>query len=206
MLELIPDADPAVLRRWGVTDCERVDRNALTRSLTRLQHDEAAPPADPARLIRHIRDRYHRALVEVIEDAVSLATACEAAHSGEERWPHGLSDRLIEILEALEHHQQREDAVVFPLMLKGAAGATKAAGIMETEHAHVRSLLDAVLALTRGFEIPAQACAKWRVLYVLCCKINLDIRDQMKLEERELFAPRIRESTEVGVCSTATFD
>src|SRR5690606_40373740 len=70
-------SDLAVLRRWGVTDCERVDRRALTRSLTRLQHDEAAPAPDLSRLIRHIRARYHRTLIEVIGDAVSLATACE---------------------------------------------------------------------------------------------------------------------------------
>ncbi|MDP3803535.1 hemerythrin domain-containing protein [Brevundimonas sp.] len=204
-LDLIPEADPSVLRRWGVTDCGRVDRRALTRSLTLLQDDEVAPPADTTRLIRHIRDRYHRALVGVIEDAVALATACEAAHGGQELWPHGLSDRLMGILESLEHHQQREDAVVFPMLLAEKPQAAEAARIMEAEHARIRNQLDVVLALTQGFEVPAQACAKWRVLYVLCCKINVDVREQMRLEERELFSPRIRESTEASVCSDAMF-
>ncbi|HWQ87106.1 hemerythrin domain-containing protein [Brevundimonas sp.] len=204
-LDLIPEADPRSLRRWGVTDCDQIDRRALTRSLTRLQHDEVAPPADMTRLIRHIRDRYHRALVGVIEDAVALATACEVAHSDKELWPHGLCDRLIGILESIEHHQQREDAVVFPLLLADQPQAAKAARIMEAEHAGIQGQLDVVLALTRGFEVPAQACAKWRVLYVLCCKINTDVREQMRLEERELFSPCIRESTEVSVCSDAMF-
>ena len=203
--DLIPDADPRVLRRWGVADCDRVDRGALTRSLTRLQHDEVAPPSDVARLVRHIRDRYHRALVEVIGDAVALATACETAHSGEEIWPHGLSDRLIEILEALEHHQQREDAVVFPMLLAEKPRAAGAARIMEAEHARIRRLLDALHSLTRGFEAPAGACAKWRVLLVLCCKINVDIREQMRLEECELFSAHIRDTTEDSVCSAAMF-
>lgn len=204
-LELIPEVDPAVLRRWGVTECDRVDRRALTRSLTRLQHDETAPPADTVRLVRHIRQRYHRELIGVIEDAVALATACEAALSAEALWPHGLADRLIEILEALEHHQQREDVVVFSLLLAQRPRPDEAVSLMETEHAHIRDLLDAILALTQGFEVPAAVCAKWRVLYVLCCKIDVDIREQMRLEERELFSPPIRDTTEARVCSAATF-
>lgn len=187
-LDLIPEADPAVLRRWGVTDCDRVDRRALTRSLTRLQHDEVAPPSDTARLIRHIRDRYHRALVGVIEDAVALAAACEAAHSGEALWPHGLGDHLVEILEALEHHQQREDAVVFPMLLAETPRAAEAAKFMKAEHDRIRGLLDVLRALTQGFEIPTGACVKWRVLYLLACKIDVDTREQMGLEERELFS------------------
>lgn len=204
-LELIPRADPAVLRRWGVTECDRVDRRALTRSLTRLQDDETAPPADTARLVDHIRQRYHHDLIGVIEDAVALATACEAAHSAEAHWPHGLADRLVEVLEALEHHQQREDAVVLSLLLAETPRLDGAERLMETEHAHLRGLLDGLLALTRGWEVPPGVCAKWRVLYVLCCKIDVDIREQMRLEEGELFWPPIRDTTEAGDCSAATF-
>lgn len=187
-VDLIPKADPAVLRRWGVTDCGQVDRAALIRSLAGMQDDQVAPPSDMACLIRHIRDRYHCALIELIEDAVALAVACETAHSGEDLWPHGLSDRLIEILEALEHHQQREDAVVFPMLLAETPRAAEAARIMEAEHARIRHLLDVVLAVTQSFRVPTAACASWRLLYVLACKIDLDIREQMKLEERELFS------------------
>lgn len=204
-LDLIPAADPVALRRWGVSDCGRIDRRALYDSLARLQHDEAAPPSDAARLVRHIRDRYHHALVDVIGDAIALATACETAHSGDDLWPHGLSDHLIEILEAVEHHQQREDAVVFPMLLAGGPGAAEAVRMMEAEHAGIRASLDRLLALTQGFQAPARACASWRVLYVLCCKIDVDIREQIRLEERELFSQCIRESTEDCVCSTATF-
>lgn len=188
-LDLISPPDPAVLRRWGVTDCGRIDRPALVRSLSGLQDDEAPPPSDIALLVRHIRGRYHRVLIALIEDAVALAGACEAAHSGDELWPHGLSDHLIGILEALEHHQQREDAVVFPLLLADAPRAAEAAAIMEAEHAAIRKLLDVVLALTQGFEAPAGACVSWRVLYLLARKIDLDVREQTRLEECVLFSP-----------------
>lgn len=197
-----PD-EPAVLRRWGVTDCEAVDRPALVDSLTRLQDDERAPPSDVARLVRHIRRRYHRSVAGVIEEAVTLATTCEAAHRAEDLWPHGLSDRLAEILDALEHHQQREDAVVFPLLLAQKPEAAKAAAFMATEHAHIRALVDALSLVTCGYQAPPQACARWRMLYILCCKIDVDIREQMRMEERELFSPLIRESTEAAHCSRA---
>lgn len=187
-LDLIPEADPAVLRRWGVTDCDQVDRPALVHGLEGLQDDEVAPPFDAARLIRHIRDRYHRTLIGTIEDAVALAVACEAAHSAEALWPQGLGDHLIDLLEALEHHQQREDAVVFPLLLAETPLAADAAMIMVAEHARIRGLLDVLLTLTQGFEIPTGACIKWRLLYVLACKVVVDSREQMRLEERGLFS------------------
>lgn len=203
--ELTGETDPAVLRRWGVTDCGRVDRRNLTRGLTRLQDPETAPPASPADLVRHIRERYHRALIALIGDAVALALACERAHSDKDLWPHGLSDRLIGILDALEAHQQREDAVVFPMLLAGGPEATEAAALMAAEHGVVRGLLDAAAAMTRGFAIPEAACAKWRLLYVLCRKIDFDVREQMRLEECGLFPADIRDSTEAYICSAATF-
>ena len=204
-LDVTPETDPAVLRRWGVTDCDRVDRRNLTRGLTRLQDPEAAAPVDPAGLVRHIRRRYHRALILLIEDAVELATACEAAHRGKAQWPHGLSDRLARILEVLEAHQQREDAVVFPMLLQGRPEATGAACLMTSEHGELRALLDATLSVTSDFEAPPEACAKWRLLYLLGHKIDFDAREQMRLEEAGLFPPDIRDSTEACICSAATF-
>jgi Regulator of cell morphogenesis and NO signaling len=204
-LDLTPESDPAVLRRWGVADCERVDRRTLTRGLTRLQDPEAPPPADRADLVRHIRSRYHRALIALIQDAVELATACEAAHSGKRLWPHGLSDRLAKLLDVLEAHQQREDAVVFPMLLQGRPEATNAVSLMTFEHAEVRALLDSTSSITCAFEAPDQACAKWRLLYLLCRKIDFDVREQMRLEESALFPPDIRDTTEASVCSDATF-
>lgn len=204
-LDVTPETDPAVLRRWGVTDCDQVDRRNLNRGLNRLQDPESPAPADPADLVRHIRKRYHRALITLIEDAVELATACEAAHRGKVRWPHGLSDRLARLLEVLVAHQQREDAVVFPMLLQGRPEATGAACLMTSEHAEVRALLDATLSVTAGFEIPPEACARWRLLYLLCRKIDFDVREQMRLEEAGLFPPDIRDSTEACICSAATF-
>lgn len=204
-LDLIPSPDCDSLTRWGVADCDEVDRRALAESLARLQDDESTPPPDAAGLIGRIRSRHHQALLEIIADAVALATACEAAHAADDRWPHGLSDRLMGLLEALELHQQREDAVVFPLLLSRSPQAEAAVGFMAREHASIRDRLDSLSAVTQAFRAPLGACMKWRVLYVLCRKIDFDIRELTSMEERELFAPHIRDHTEVDVCAHAMF-
>ncbi|HEY0600387.1 hemerythrin domain-containing protein [Brevundimonas sp.] len=204
-LDLIPSPDCLALTRWGLADCDRVDQRALAESLARLQDDESAPPTDAPGLIGRIRSRYHRVLLEVIQDAVALATACETAHAANDRWPHGLSDRLIGLLEALELHQQREDAVVFPLLLTKSPQVTAAVAFMAREHASILERLDSLSAVTHAFEAPRTACMKWRVLYLLCRKFDFDIRQLTDMEERELFAASIRDSTEAGICSDATF-
>ncbi|WP_324819265.1 hemerythrin domain-containing protein [Brevundimonas sp.] len=204
-LELIPSPDCDSLTRWGIVDCDKVDRRALADSLARLQDDESTPPPDAAGMIGRIRSRYHQVLLEIIADAVALATACERVHAADDRWPHGLSDRLMGLLEALELHQQREDAVVFPLLLSGSPQADAAVRFMAREHASIRDRLDLLSAVTCAFKAPADACMKWRVLYVLCRKIDFDIRELIGMEEHELFAPHIRDRTEAGVCSHAMF-
>jgi regulator of cell morphogenesis and NO signaling len=204
-LDVVPAADPEALRRWGVADCGRIDHRALTRSLGRLRGAETGSFTDATRVVRHIRLRYHGTLVGWIEDAVALSIACESAHGASDRWPHGLSDRLVDILEALEHHQHREDAVVFPrLLARPPGGVEPVVALMEAEHAAIRDRLDRLLAITRDLALPEGACAKWRVLYVLCRQVDSDARALMALEEHDLFPQALRDRTEAGVCAVAT--
>ena len=192
----------ATLERWGMG--ERPDSAVMMASLEQLIDDEAPSPTGMPRLIRHIHERYHRVLAGVIEDARALALACEVSNSAEATWPHGLSDLLSETLDELEQHQQREYAVVFPMLLAGSPETPWAAAIMADEHARLRRRLDSLTTMTRRFTAPPAACIKWRVLYVLCCKIDLDLREQMRMEENELFSPFLRNHAEGDVCSAAT--
>lgn len=193
----------AVLRRWGLGHPDRIDRPALMNSIARLQVDESPSPTDKAGLIQRIRRRF-RNLSDVLADAVAVATACEADHAADEGWPHGLSDRLVDLLEGLEQHQNREDAVVFPLFLSGSPEASATAAFMCGDHAAIRHKLDALAAVTGDFQTPPQAAAKWRILYLLCRKIDFEIRARMSAEDRDLFDPMIRDSTEADVCADAT--
>lgn len=179
--------EAAVLRRWGVADGLAVDSLAFNRGLARLQADERPPPRGASRLIGHIRGRYHRSMVADIEDAVVLATVCEMAYSAHDLWPHGLSDHLIDLLEAMEQHLFQEDAVVFPLLLADNPAAAAVVVQMTVQHNKIMRLLEGLVAKTGTFTIPAGACFRWRVLYLLCCRIDADLRAQMRLEESDLF-------------------
>ena len=198
-----PRPDRTVLRRWGLGDGDRIDRPALMDSLARLQVDERPLSSDKAGLVDRIRRRCQN-ITEVIADAVAVADACEADHAADERWPHGLSDRLVDLLEGLEQHQHREDAVVFPLFLSGSPRASATAALMVGEHGSIRHKLDALSAVTRAYETPARAGPRWRILYLLCRKVDFEIRAQMLIEDRDLLVPMVRDSTEAETCPAAT--
>lgn len=193
-----PRPDRAILKRWGLGDGDRIDRPALMDSLARLQVDEEPSSLDAAGLVERIRRRC-QGVMEVIADAVAVADACEADHAADERWPHGLSDRLVDLLEGLEQHHHREDAVVFPLFLSGGPKAPASAALMVGEHSALRHKLDALSAVTRAYETPARAGPRWRILYLLCRKIDFEIRAQMTIEDRDLLALTTDGSAMAGV-------
>ena len=56
---------------------------------------------------------------------------------------------------------------------------------------------------TGDFTAPAHACATWRLLYLLCRKLNSELRERMALETAALLGRDIRESTEDSGCSAA---
>ena len=199
-------ADEAeVLRRWGLSRCHAVDVEAYWAGLSRLLPDEAAPPREPHRLIAYIRGRFHRAHRDLLEDAIALAGVAEVAHARDDAWPHGLGDHLAQLLEDLEAHLQREDSVVFPL-LPGSLEAPLADRVaaMADEHRRLGAQLDDLRRLTRDFTPPRQACVAWRLLYVLCGKLDTDLREQMTLEEDVLFAPELRVFPEESACANTT--
>lgn len=197
-------SDEAVLERRGFAG-GGANRLALMDSLARLQVDETlmlTPPGATDLIRRAGRCRHD--LMEVAADALAVAIACEAEYAADERWPQGLSDRLADLLDWLEQHQHREEAVVFPLFLSRSPEAPATAVLMTDEHDSIRRQFDALSAITNAFRAPVDAGVKWRILYLLCRKIDFEIRARMAMEDRELFASEIRDSTEVDICPTAT--
>lgn len=201
----VAEEDAAVLRRWGVARCHAVDINAYSAGLSRLLHDEAPPPGDARQLIDYIRARFHPSHRELLEDAIALANAAEIAHARDDAWPHDLPDNLIGLLEDVEIHQQREDAVIFPMLMGPASAAERArAAGMRLEHEAVLRRLNALSCSTAGYSAPPQACTAWRLLYVLCSKLDMELRDQIALENEVLFSEELRVFPEETDCSNTT--
>lgn len=196
-------SDEAILQRWGLNGGKLVDRTALGVQLSRLIVDEAPPPEDPRQLIDWIRVRYHQAHRDALETAIAMANVAEGVHASDEAWPHGLTDQLLDLFDQLEVHQQREDAVIFPQLIEGGAAAADGETIVEAEHDGLSLRLEHLARRTGGFTAPAHACATWRLLFLLCRKIDGDLREQMALENTAFLGRRIRESTEDSDCSAA---
>lgn len=198
------DEEAEALRRWGVSRCGRVDREALLAALAGLLVDERPPPREAGALVDHIRRRFHQAQRQVLDDAIALAAAGGRAHRRDDDWPHGLGDDLVGLLEAWEAHQLREEAVVFPAVLEGRGELSIAVDEARRDHAALKTRLDALARRTEGFRPPGHACPAWRVLYLLCARLEAELRAQMALEERSLYGSepaRIRVSTEVKPCA-----
>jgi regulator of cell morphogenesis and NO signaling len=150
----------------------------------------AAPPPHLEGLIAHIVTRYHDTHRREFPEAIALARKVEAVHVAEPECPRGLADLLAVMLDDLESHQQREEQVLFPMLLAGGSPMARfPIARMMAEHRDVDEQLIRLRTLTHDFTCPPQACETWQALARLCRKLNDDLREHMRLENEDVFAP-----------------
>lgn len=165
-----------------------LDPAALEVELQTLNSAEPAVPVEPRALIAHILSRYHATHLRELPEAIRLATMVEAVHRYSDRCPFGLADHLEVMADDLEQHQQKEEAVLFPLMLAGGGPMLRfPIARMNQEHDEVERQLAVMANLTANLTAPPDACGSWNALYVLCRKITDDLREHMRLEAEVLF-------------------
>jgi len=150
----------------------------------------ATPPPGLDRLIDHILEDYHAVHRQEFPQAIALARKVERVHADAPKCPHGLADHLALMLDELESHQRREEQVLFPMLRAGGGPMARfPIGRMVAEHREVDEQLAALRALTGDFSVPAGACGSWQALTRLCAKLDADLREHMRLENEEVFAP-----------------
>lgn len=165
-----------------------LDPAALEAELQTLQPAEPAVPAEPDALIAHILSRYHATHLREFPEAIRLATMVEAVHRHSDRCPFGLADHLEVMADDLEQHQQKEEAVLFPMMLAGGGPMLRfPIARMNQEHEDVERQLAVMASLTADLTAPPDACGSWNALYALCRKISDDLREHMRIESAVLF-------------------
>ena len=185
------EGDLAVMDRWGVSRCDAVEMDSVSAELTKLLAEDAAPSGEPRDLVGWICERRHSVQENRLDEAIAIANRAEAVHRRDDAWPHGLADQLIEMLDCVVTHQQREQAVVFPMLLQGVdALPDRTVDEMVAAHEDLMARWRGLDQLTGGFKAPAHACAAWRLLYVLCYKLSADCREQVEVENRMLLAGR----------------
>ena len=147
--------------------------------------------------------RRHSEQEDRLEKAIEIATRAEAVHRADDAWPHGLADQLEDILDRTVVHQQREQSVVFPMLMTGVdALPGQTVDDMISAHTDLLKRWRRLDQRTGGFKAPAHACATWRQLYALCDKLQFDFRAQVDLENRMLLGAdvtRLRNDTEARV-------
>jgi regulator of cell morphogenesis and NO signaling len=162
--------------------------------MTARPPNDNAVPSDSAVDVQGLIDlivvRYHDTHRREFPEAIRLARKVEAVHAGDANCPIGLGDLLASMADELESHQQREEQVLFPMILAGGSPMIRfPIGRMMAEHADVDEQLFRVRRLTRDYHCPTEACATWRALMGACRKLDNDLREHMRLENEVLFAP-----------------
>lgn len=85
-------------------------------------------------------------------------------------------------------HMDKEERVLFPLLLASGGGCTPfAIRRMRAEHGEHEALLARLKRLTDAFTPPVGACGSWRRLYQGCAKLCGDLEAHIALENDVLF-------------------
>lgn len=143
--------------------------------------------ATPA-LIDHLLTRYHARHRQQFEELIRLASRVEQVHAASGDCPHGLTDFLHEMREALESHMMKEEQILFPMLLQGAGRmAGGPISVMRFEHDQHGDALAELSTLTNDMQPPAGACNTWRALYRGLDELRNDLLQHIHLENDILF-------------------
>ena len=109
-------------------------------------------------------------------------------------FPAEILPLLRQTQQELLSHMQKEERVLFPMILNGAGiQASMPIQVMRHEHDEHQQTLARFRELTQDFVAPANACASWQRLYAELATFCNDLRDHIVLENEVLF-PRVLSS------------
>ena len=157
--------------------------------------DEVALPADRdwsvaplEELVMEIVARYHEPLRTELPELVAMARKVEAVHAEKPGCPLGLGDHLSGVLENVLLHLQKEEQILFPMIVGGQGSNAKGpVTVLEGEHDEHAQDLRRIRELTDEHVPPAHACTTWRALYLRLGQLERDLMDHIHLENNVLF-------------------
>ena len=165
-----------------------LDPASIEAELTSLFPQQNPIPDSVEDIIDYILGRYHQVHRRELPELRDLASRVEQVHAGHPAVPAGLSDLLARMHAALESHMQKEEQVLFPLMLAGGNPMiVHPIDMMRQEHDQHGEELRALAALTGDMTVPDGACNSWRALYAGLAKLAADLTDHIHIENNVLF-------------------
>lgn len=157
----------------------------------------ATPPPDPVtgwseqpldRVIAHVLERYHSGHREVLPHLLQMAEKVEAVHADHPQRPAGLAGFLVEINAELEGHMQKEEQILFPMILEGQGYlAGPPIRVMTQEHDEHGVRLARLRGLAHDYQPPPDACTTWRALYAGLAELEQELMAHIHLENNVLF-------------------
>jgi regulator of cell morphogenesis and NO signaling len=203
----------AVLQRHGIDFCcggqrpleaacatAGIDTTALLAEVEQaedtgdagIRWDEAPLPT----LIDHLIERHNRPLDAELPRIEAMARRVLKVHGP--RDPERF-EKLLELVLALraelEPHMVKEEAVLFPWILRGnGRDAGAPVRVMLMEHEAVGALLQGLRDTTDDFVVPLVACATWRALWQGLEALEADLHQHIHLENNILFPRALREA------------
>jgi regulator of cell morphogenesis and NO signaling len=147
-------------------------------------------------LIDFIEKTHHRYVRKSVEDIKPLLNKVVAVHGQHEPELQTIADLFLGSADALLHHMEKEERVLFPrirhMVEEGTGGQTGASilgpiAVMQHEHAMEGDRFAQIAELTHGYAPPAHACNSYRVLFALLEEFEQDLHKHIHLENNILF-------------------
>lgn len=139
-------------------------------------------------LIEHILSRYHEQHRWQLPELIHLSRRFESVHGDRADCPRGLSEHLEAMTRDLESHMQKEERVLFAMLLQGVppVGLPPVA-MMRFEHQEHARALERMVHLARGLQAPAAACNSWHSLISGLITLREHLMMHIHLENNILF-------------------
>lgn len=162
---------------------EEIERASVGRENLVLWAERPLPE-----LIAHIVTRYHDGLRRDLPALIAMARKVEQRHGKKAAHPNGLADRLTVMAEELLSHLDKEERILFPMIVAGRGRfAGPPIAVMTREHDDHGEALAWIRARTDGFTPPAEACTTWRELYRGLSELEAELMAHIHLENHVLF-------------------
>ena len=140
-------------------------------------------------LIDHILEDYHKPLHEELPRLEAMAKKVNQVHG--DKYPDTLPQILSTYLgleDELQRHMAKEEQILFPMIRQGSGPMTGGPiSVMESEHASAGAALERLNELTKGYEVPEQACNTWRALWHGLAALEESLHQHIHLENNILF-------------------
>lgn len=176
---------------------KKLDVDALVRAL----EQEVKQPGNferwderpIAELIEHVLVDFHQAHREELPRLLAMAQKVESVHGEKPSCPKGLAAHFEHVAQALEEHMQKEEQVLFPMLVSSRAHmASMPIQMMEEEHDdHARNLAR-IRELTHDFTLPPEACGTWTALYLGLAELEQQVMEHIHTENNILFPRALR--------------